>query len=141
MSLAGYKSPTVSVEISGGSFLVKGLSPNSISTLVRANLPELEMVFTKLGDMSNGNIGAMSMESIVVTVADIAPSIISNIIALAAAEDAPLTELVEGANQMSIGAQIKAVTEIAELSFVEVGGVKKFIGLVMEKLKKLPASK
>ena len=135
MSLAGYKAPTASVEISGCSFVVKGLSPSTVSTLVRANLPELELVFQKLNDASQGDFGAMSFESMIVTVADIAPSILTNVIALAVVEDAPLETLVEAAQQMSIGAQIVAASAIADLSFVEVGGVKKFIGLVGGMLK------
>lgn len=130
MPLAGYQPESRVVQLSGGnSFSVRGLSLNDFAVLIRTHLPDLEGVFDLFQNVET--LTAERLEPLAVSVISQAPGFSANVIALAAGEgDA------SDAERLPFPVQVKALLDIGELTFSEVGGVKKSLEMIAALLKK-----
>lgn len=119
MPLAGYQPEHRTVALSNGnSFDVRGLSLNDVAVLIRTHFPDLDALF----DLFEGveNMEAEQMKGLALTLLTNAPGFVANVIALAAGEgDA------SDAERLPAPVQLQALFDIGELTFSEVGGVKK----------------
>lgn len=112
----------------GGSFHVKGLSFVSLTTLIRTHLPDLEALFD-LWQQSDA-VKDSDIEVLALTLAEQAPGFVANAIALAAGEP----EQADVAEKLPFPVQVQALTDIFELTFDDVGGIKKFLPTVAKLL-------
>lgn len=125
MSLANYTPPSRTVSLGGdNSFNVSGLSLQSIEILVRTHLPDVEELFELF--MDGGNFTTDDLNRLALTLATRAPGFTANVIALGAGE----TDATANAARLPFPIQLQALAEIAELTFAEVGGIKKFVETV-----------
>lgn len=125
MSLANYTPPSRTISLGGdNSFLVTGLSLQSIEILVRTHLPDVEELFELF--MEGGNFTNDDLKRLALTLATRAPGFTANVIALGAGE----SDATENAARLPFPVQLQALAEIAELTFAEVGGIKKFVETV-----------
>lgn len=120
MPLAGYQPEIRSVQLAGGnSFDVRGLSLNDFAILIREHFPDLDAIMVLI-DHGIEQINRDQAQTIATTLVSQAPGLVANIIATAAGEgDASDAEKLPGP------VQIKALLTIGELTFAEVGGIKK----------------
>lgn len=130
MPLAGYTPENRVIQIGPtNSFVVRGLSLNDVAVLVREHFPDLEALFDLFGNADQ--ITTDSLEPLVMSVISQAPGFAANVIALAAGEgDA------SDAEKLPFPIQVQALLDISELTFTEVGGIKKAAGLIAGLLKK-----
>lgn len=130
MPLAGYRPETRVVALSGGnSFAVRGLSLNDVAVLIRTHFPDLDALF----DLFDGveNMQPDQMKALALTLVTNAPGFVANVIALAAGEgDA------SDAERLPAPVQLQALFDIGELTFTEVGGVKKSLETITALLTK-----
>jgi hypothetical protein len=130
MPLAGYQPERRTISLSGGqSFDVTGLSLNHVAVLMREHFPDLDAIFdlfANIDRMTKDDFAPLAM-----AVVSQAPGFAANVIALAAGEGTA-----EDAVKLSGAVQVKALTEIAELTFAEVGGVGKALEMVTGLLRK-----
>lgn len=135
MPLAGYKPETRVVALGGdNTMIVRGLSLSDVSVLVREHLPDLDAVF----DLFQG-IETMTPEQfrpLALSIASQAPGFAANVIALAAGEGSA-----SDAERLPAPVQVQALLDIGELTFSEVGGVKKFGEMVASLLMKTDMKK
>ena len=125
MSLANYTPPSRTVSLGGdNSFNVNGLSLQSIEILVRTHLPDVEELFELF--MDGGNFTTDDLKRLALTLATRAPGFTANVIALGAGE----RDATANAARLPFPIQLQALAEIAELTFAEVGGIKKFVETV-----------
>ena len=140
MKLSAYTPPAAKFPIGSESISLRGLSLNDLSVLVNTNLEDFDALyqlvmehgkpFTK-GQRSVDDLNETVIKELAVTLARSAPRFAVMAIALAAMEaDEDLGEVMQGAARLSMAAQIGALIKVAEMTFIEVGGVKKFFGLV-----------
>lgn len=133
MGLAGYQPEQRKVALAGDNFfIVKGLSLEDISVLVREYYDDLDTLL-QIIDVSND---VKSWKPVVLSLVSQAPGFVSTVIALASVEDASPEERLAGAKRLSAPTQIQALLDIGELTFTEVGGVGKALELVAGLLKK-----
>lgn len=119
MPLAGYKPATREVPLAGGnSFHVRGLSLNDISVLVREHFPDLDAL-TGLFDGFD-TLTVDQFEPLALSLVSQAPGFVANAIAVAAGEGTAAD-----AEQLPGPTQVKALLEIGDLTFIDVGGPKK----------------
>lgn len=119
MPLAGYQPESRVVELSKGrSFNVTGLSLNHVSVLVREHFPDLDAIFDLFENSQN--LTRAGLEPLVLSVVSQAPGFAANVIALAAGEGTA-----EDAERLPAPIQVRALLDVAELTFAEVGGVGK----------------
>ncbi len=119
MPLAGYKPATREVPLAGGnSFHVRGLSLNDISVLVREHFPDLDA----LAGLFDGfdTLTVDQFEPLALSLVSQAPGFVANAIAVAAGEGTAAD-----AEQLPGPTQVKALLEIGDLTFIDVGGPKK----------------
>ncbi len=121
MALSDYKPERRAFVLTGGEFSVTGLTPAHLATLVRTHLSDLEALFDLIRsgvDISAGN--GLQLASDLLTQA---PGFCANIIALASGEpdSGPVVET------LPFPIQVDALVAIGDLTFREVGGVKKFM--------------
>lgn len=140
MGLADYQPEVRVITLKGGSFTVKGLSLVEVTALIRTHLPDVEAlldlatnVLDGKTDLSEDDIGLLS-----VTLAEQAPGLVANLIALSSGESDEAA--VQNAYKLPFPVQVKVLMDIAELTFNEVGGIKKAMGSVAGLLKKMPKS-
>lgn len=139
MGLADYKPPTRVIEVSGGSFQVKGLSLTEFSVMVQHHLPDLEAIFDLGMSVADGkaDLDESDVTKLAVAFAKEAPGFVANLIALASGE-ADDERTIEAARALPFPTQVKALVEIANLTFAEVGGIKKGMESVVGLLKTKP---
>ncbi len=142
MGLADYQPETRVIPVKGGSFEVKGLSLTDFTTLVRYHLPDLEALYALGADVMSGKteLEEGDITSLAVAFCDQAPGFVANLIALAAGE-ADNKKAIESAFKLPAPLQVKVLVDIADLTFMEVGGVKKGLESVAGLLKKNPLPK
>lgn len=124
MPLAGYQPPTRTVKIDEhNSFDVRGLGFNDVAVLIREHFPDLEALaglFVNEEPLEMDNLMPLAQSLI-----SNAPGFVANVIALAAGEgDA------SDAERLPASVQLQALFDIGDLTFTEVGSVKKAMGLV-----------
>lgn len=126
MSLASYTPETRAVPLgSDKSFVVSGLSLAHVEILIRTHLADIEALFD-LFTQGGGNFEPEDLKRLSISLATNAPGFVANLIALAANE----TDATENAARLPFPIQLQALSEIMELTFTEVGGVKKFMEAV-----------
>jgi hypothetical protein len=130
MPLAGYQPEHRNVLLGGGnSFAVRGLSLNDVAVLIRTHFPDVEALF----DLFDGveDMQAEQMQALALSLLSNAPGFVANVIALAAGEgDA------SDAERLPAPVQVQALFDIGELTFTEVGGVKKSLETIASLLLK-----
>jgi hypothetical protein len=135
MSLAGYQPETRSVPIGkGNSFEVKGLSLTDMAVLIREHFPDLDAIFDLFQNFES--LTPEAFQPLAVSIVSQTPGFAANVIALAAGEG-------DASDAMKLPGpiQIMALHEIGELTFTEVGGVKKALGIVATLLRKTDLTK
>jgi hypothetical protein len=124
MSLANYKPPSRDVPLGDTSLHLEGLSLEHIAILVREHLPDLEAlleVFTSAGAKD-----VEDFKKIAFALVTQAPGFVANLIALSAGEP----DSAEQAMKISAAKQIEILLAIGDLTFTEVGGIKKALEMV-----------
>ena len=119
MALGDYKVPSHEFNLKGGSFIVKGLSLEDVTSLVQHHLPDLEALydlFTKSADVMSEDF-----RPLVVSLVTQAPGFAANVIALAAGEP----DKAKAAATLPFPVQVDVLLKVGDLTFLEVGGVKK----------------
>jgi hypothetical protein len=135
MPLAGYQPARREIKVGAESFHVRGLGLTDISVLVREHFPDLDAVFDLFQSGFDG-MDAEQIQNLAMVVVSQAPGLAANIIATAAGEgDA------SDAEQLPAPVQIKALVDIGDLTFQDVGGPKKGLELVMALLQKTEVQK
>ena len=134
--LADYTPQRRVIELKVGSFEVRGLTLDDITTLVTEHLPTMEAVFDTAQNNFAGKaeITNEDMVGVAVELAQEAPGFVAELIARAADEPGEIAK----ARSLPAPIQIKALVEIAELTFEEVGGVKNAFESVAGLLKASP---
>lgn len=119
MSLAAYQPPRVEVELGEETVSVSGLSLESITTLVRTHLPDLEALFDLM--QAGDNLKGEDVMKLAAALVSQAPGFAANVIALGCGEPDQVAqaEKIPGPKQMEL------LVTIGNLTFQEVGGVKK----------------
>lgn len=105
-------------------FSIKGLSFGALSTLINHHLEDIEAIY-KIVSGSIDPSGA-DFKSIAKSLICEAPGLAANIVALAA--DEPTSASV--VEQMPFPLQVELLVAVGELTFTEVGGIKKFLDLM-----------
>lgn len=124
MSLAEFQPETITITHKKVSFPVRGLSLQDISSLLRTHSDDLEAVFEMYEQEANGlNFGNMAMAKFATRLIADAPGLVSHLIALAADEPT----MVNNAARLPLITQIEALKAVGQLTFEEVGGVKKLL--------------
>lgn len=124
MPLADYQPATREVKLAGGnSFSVRGLSLNDVSVLVREHFPDLDA----LAGLFDGfdNLTVDQFEPLAMSLVSQAPGFVANTIAIAAGEGTAAD-----AEKLPGPVQVKALLEIGDLTFVDVGGPKKALEMI-----------
>lgn len=135
MGLADFRHEFRTVAGKGGSFHVYGLSLTEIAPLVTSYFDDLDALW----DIADGAIsGKVSLTDddlgrLCVAFAKQAPGFVASVIALATHE--PGEEVVNNAARIPLPLQIEALINIFQLTFDEVGGVKKFMESITGLLK------
>lgn len=125
MSLKGYQPETRVIQLAGdNSFAVRGLSLVDVSVLVRQHFPDLDAI----ADLFFNGIDKLTpaqIQSLALVLVSQMPGLAANLIAMAAGEgDA------SDAEKLPLPTQVKALLEIGDLTFNEVGGVKKGVEMI-----------
>lgn len=130
MPLAGYQPETREIELSkGNSFHVKGLSLNDLTVLIRVHFDDLDALFDLFDNAER--LEVKDLQPLAISVVSNAPGFAANVISLAAGEGSA-----SDAERLPFPVQVKALLEIGELTFTEVGGVGKAMELLAGLLKK-----
>lgn len=122
MAIVGYKAPRREVTLSGGEpFQVKGLTLTDISVLIDTHFGDMDAL-VELFTAQRVDLSLDNIKSLAASIVAQAPGFAANLIALGAGEPdaAPTIQ-----NEFGAGTQINAIMEIGNLTFAEVGGVKK----------------
>lgn len=136
MSLVGYQPVTREIALGGeSSFHVKGLSLTDFTTLVNHHISDLEALFDIGARVMGGKaeIEPDDITRVAISLCEEAPGFAANLIALASGEE-DLDAAVAAASSLPFPTQLKALSDIADLTFAEVGGIKKAMALVAERL-------
>lgn len=123
MPLAGYQPEVREVPIANGNVMhLRAMNVADFAVLLREHFPDIDGVF----DLFQGGLDKMNADQfkpLALMLISQAPGLVANIIAVAAGEgDA------SDAEKLPAPIQVKALLAIGELTFMEVGGVKKFVG-------------
>lgn len=123
MALSDFKPETRTVSGRGYSFDVRGLGMNDIASMMRTHMDDLENVFKLYEQHSGDEITTVALGRFALALVKDAPGLTAHAIALASDEP----QAVENAARLPFMAQVSALKEIGQLTFVEIGGVKKLI--------------
>jgi hypothetical protein len=136
MALAEFKKQTRTFDLKGGSFTVEGLSFDKFATLIREHLSDVEAVFNLVDSIRNGttDLTETDVEKIIIAAAEEAPGLVTNIIVLASGEEGP--EAINGARNLPLPVQLEVILTVVDLTFSEVGGIKKAWETITSFLKK-----
>lgn len=130
MALSDYKAETRVIEFKGGSFVVKGLSLVEATKLIRHHLPDLEALFKLTASVLEGKheLTSDDLDQLAITVTEQAPGLVANLIAAAEVGGKGDEEAISAASNLSFPLQVQAVIDVMQLTFDEVGGIKKAFG-------------
>lgn len=126
MALVDYKPESREIKFKGGSFAVEGLSLSKIAILISRNLDDMEKLFGLTEGVLAGKtqFTEADLGEVAKILAVEMPVFVAQIIAHASGDDSP--EAVKAAIRLPAPLQIEALIAIGDLTFSEVGGVKKF---------------
>lgn len=124
MSLANYKPPSRDVPLGDTTLHLEGLSLEHVAILVREHLPDLEALFEVFAGAGTQTVE--DFQRIAFALVTQAPGFAANLIALAAGEP----KAAENAMRIPAPTQVDLIVAIGDLTFVEVGGVKKSLGTI-----------
>lgn len=138
MDIGSYKAPRREVPLAKGqSFHVKGLTLTDISVLVETHFDDLDAIMDLLGK-EKVNLTLDNLKPLATSVVSQAPGLAANLIALGAGQPDAAPNIQA---EFTVGIQIRALMDIGDLTFAEVGGVKKGLeqvaALLAEKRKTL----
>lgn len=126
MALADYEPERVVIEHKGKPLIsVRGLNFNDTSVLVRNHLADLRIILKAYRDQKSLP-DDLDIEALVMRLLTDAPILAARMIAIAC--DEPHGE--HNAKQLSVSLQVHIISEIARLTFEDVGGPLAFVGLV-----------
>jgi len=138
MALSDYKPESRQVSVKGKPlFVVEGLSLDTLAVLVKTHMPDFDAIFeiVMAGEKANEPF-ADHLQRVSQSIVMQAPGLAANIIAIASTEE--LTEdLVRSARSLPFPVQVDALMNIGELTFEEVGGIKKAMESLMALLMRL----
>lgn len=131
MGLADYQPETRVIPLKNSSFEVRGLSLEDFTTLVRHHLPDLEALYDLGSSVLGGKVDPTNedLTKLAIVLSEQAPGFVSNLIALAAGDHSE--KAVAAARTIAFPLQVKTLVDIAELTFDEVGGIKKAMEFVV----------
>lgn len=134
MALAGFQPEHRTVVAGATSFNVTGLSLNHAAVLIRTHFPDIDALF----DLFNGveTMNNEQLQEMAVVLMTNAPGFVANVIALAAGEGNA-----SDAERLPASVQLQALFDIGELTFTEVGGVKKSLEVIVALLGKMNVKK
>lgn len=124
MSLAQYQPPSRDVPLGDTTLHLEGLSLEHVAILVREHLPDLEALFEVFTNA--GVKDAEDFKKVAFALVTQAPGFAANLIALSAGEP----DAAENAMRIPAPTQVDLILAIGDLTFVEVGGVKKALGTI-----------
>lgn len=120
MGLQNYIPERHQISIGGENTMsIRGLALSDISTLINAHLPDIEALFDLF--FSGNHVHTDDMRPLVMGIVKDAPGFAANLIAVAADE----REAAQQAEMLPFPIQVNAILKIGDLTFKEVGGVKK----------------
>lgn len=120
MGLNNYTPERHEFVLKGGSFSVRGLSLEDVSRLVNHHLPDIEALFDLFTSGRSLDTDT-DLRPLVMSVVREAPGFAANLIALASDEP----ESAQQAATLPAPVQIDAIMKIGDMTFSEVGGIKK----------------
>lgn len=135
MALSDYQPETRKFDLKGGSFSVRGLALEDVAVLIRTHLPDLEALFDVFENAAK--VSDSDFAKVAASVASQAPGFAANAIALAADEP----ESAPNAARLPFPVQVEALVAIGDLTFTEVGGVKKALETVAGLLARMNLTK
>lgn len=124
MSLSDYRAPKAVVPFKGGQFEVRGITFDDLAILMRNHLDDVDAlvkIFNRPGITAENAVPAI-LQNCVGIVRE-APGLAAQLIAMASDEP----DNVDGARKLGMATQVDAVRKIADLTFEEAGGPKKFL--------------
>jgi hypothetical protein len=135
MALAEYKPASQVFTANGSSFTVKGLSLIALTKLIRHHLEDAEAVYDLVIEVMAGKTEFTEevFTQVLIALLEHSPTFVANVIALAADEDN--AEAIAAAGTLDFAVQLKVIVAISDLTFSEVGGIKKGIGMIVALLK------
>jgi len=116
-------------------FDVRGLSFLDLSSLLRTHHNDLENLFDLYEKEAGQDISNIAMAKYATALIKDAPGLVAHLIALAADEP----EMVNQVHRLPLLSQVDALRAIGKLTFEEVGGVKKLMGMIAELASELKA--
>lgn len=128
MALSDYVPERRPVVVNGKPlFAVEGLSFDTLAVLVKTHMPDFDAIFGTIQDGEiRGEDRLAHLQRVSQNIVLQAPGLAANIISVASGE--PLDEkLVAAARRLPFPAQVEALMNIGELTFEEVGGIKKAV--------------
>lgn len=129
MALTDYVPETRQIPLGNTAFEVRGLTLEDMAILIRTHLPHLEAVVDLI--KHNDKIEPSNVQDLIASMVSQAPGLAANIIALAAGE----TNAQATAARLPALKQIEALQGVFELTFSEVGSVKKVFDLLLGLMK------
>lgn len=136
MGLKNYKPVRHEIPLQGNDPLsIRGLSLEDISALVQHHLPDIEALFElfeRAGSMEDD-----AFRQIVVAAVNEAPGFVANVIAMASDEP----DAAENAQELPGPVQVQALLKIGDLTFKDVGGIKKGMEDIAALLSRLKVDK
>lgn len=135
MSLSNYQAPKLVVSFKGGQFEVRGITLDDLAILLKNHLNDIENLVDMFQKEPDHEAAVASLLKHSITLIREAPGLVANLIALASDEP----DAVDNARSLSMPIQVKAIQSIAQLSFEEAGGPKKFVESLWMLLKGMPS--
>lgn len=137
MALSNYKAATRSFPLGDEPLVIKGLSLVDMTTLIRHHLPDLEALVDLASQTLSGRkeLNESDMNVLAISLAEHAPGFVGNLIATAEVGGKKDQASAEAAMTLPFPLQIELLVAIADLTFNEVGGIKKAFERVAALLK------
>ncbi len=133
MPISDYQPLTADVKFRNGSLTVRGLVLDDIALLMRLHLTDLDKLVALFEDGVNEDFAVAEFSRYAITLAKEAPGLVANMIALAC-DDA---DNVDDYRRLSLPIMVNAMETIAQLTFEEGGGPKKFVASLVTMLRGL----
>lgn len=127
MSIADYKPETAEVKFKGGSLTVRGLALDDLAVLMGTHLSDLDVLVGMFQREVKAELAVPVMAQYAITLVKEAPGLVANLIALACDDG----DNVDPYRKLSMPKQLECVEKIANLTFEEAGGPKKFFESLM----------